>query len=286
VALVAGVGNQAHWYTHRLGNPDLQTDIAEVLRLHDRIEQCCAEHAWVHPVISVTSCRDYLHHQVANVLMYERHRSRRQTLGLIGQGVVGMPAREALDLTARSDLVVLTCPRRPAFPLEKSMAEHYPRLLRLCREQFTEVESFRLFDDDVTLFCRPALRLAAHPHAWVAEEGFRLEGPAAALHSCRALVLHGPGDFSRLRVGHMPAVHAELHVAGHPPQPLPAGLEKEEGKFVYRLLIDCTSVTNVYGGPVELRLTFDTPPPVPDEPDEPGPTRPFLRVPGEIETFR
>jgi hypothetical protein len=215
--------------------------------------------------------------------MYERHGSRRQTLGLLGQGVVELPAQEALEQAARSDLVVLTCPRQPAFPLEKSMAELYPRLLHLCREQFTQLECFRMFGEDVTLFCRPALRLAAHTHAWVAEEGFRLEGPAVSLHGCRAFVLHGKADFSRLKIEHMPIVHAELHVSGQPPRPLPAGLAKEEGPFWYRLTIDCTGLTDVYAGPIEIQLTLERPP---GELDEPGPTKPFLRVPDEIVTFR
>jgi hypothetical protein len=281
VVLAAGVANQVHWFGRRNLPLDWRTDAAEVLRLHDRIEEICAENRWGTPIVSVTSNADFLHHQVANVLMYERHGSRRVTRALLGHGILEVGADDALSEASLSDFVVLTRPRRANYPFEKCMVRLHPRLEQLCREQFREQDRYHMFGEDVVLYSRPALRLSGPANAWVGEPGFALRGPAAALRGCRALVLTGSCDFAALQ--HPPTPHAELIAPGRAPRPLPANLTREEAG--YRVVVDCAGLADAYGDSVEVRLTFDRPPPKPDL-TQYDPTRPFLRVPDDIESAR
>jgi hypothetical protein len=281
VTLLAGAYKQAWWYGHRTKFTARRGDVEEALRLHDRIEECCAANRWLSPVFSFTSNADFLYHQVSNVLMYERHGSRRKTLGLLGQGILKVSLQDALNQAAASDFVLLARPYRVVYPFEQSMIDVYPELSRLCREQFVEQDTYRVFEQDVTLYVRPSLRPTAPPHAWVGQEGLRLEGPAGALRGCRVLQLQGWADFSGM--DGLPVVRAELHSPGRAPRQLPATLAAEGSG--YHIEIDCAGQGDVYTGPVELRLTFDCSglhTPAGKENVSPH----FLRVPHAIQTVR
>jgi hypothetical protein len=280
IALLVGLHNQAWWYGHRTAFTTCRDDVDEALRLHDRIEACCAEHGWQRPIISATTNADFLHHQVSNVLMYERHGSCRQTLGLLGQAIMAMSRQDALAQAAASDVVVLARPCRVVYPFEQCMTDLYPQLRRLCREHFVRQDSYHIFGQDVTLYVRPALKVASGAKAWAGEEGLRLEGPPGALRGCKALQLEGAADFASL--GGPPAVHAELCTPGRRPQRLPAVLDAEGGG--YRLTIGCTGHVDVYDDPVEVRLTFDCSA-LPAAKGGDGDGR-FIRAPHTIRTVR
>ncbi len=280
LSVAAGVHHQAWWYGHRTPFTAQRADNEEILRLHDHIEDLCTEHGWQQPVFAVTCNLDFLHPQVSQVLMYERHHSRRQVQAQLGMNVITIRPEEALAQAAASDLVLLAPPRVITYPFEHCMADLYPQLRRLCEEHFIAEHTYRIRGQDVTLYVRPALRVTDPPtRDWVGTEGFRLEGPAGALRGCKSVVLVGAADCAGL--GGSPTARAELRTPGCQPQPVPVDLVVAGDG--YRLKLDCAGIANVYDGPVEVCVMLDCSA-LPAS-AQGAPSR-FLRTPHEIITYR
>jgi hypothetical protein len=252
IAFLIGCGMQFTHYTQRWALTERRADAEEVLRLHDLILDACQQYGWEEPTIAYTCTKDFLGPPVTTVLGYERHGVLRQVKTKLCS-IFAVTEAEALKAVKASDLVIVSPAERSTFPFDHDMLAIIPRVVDYCDQNMVRLRTTRIFDDEVILFARTAIRTTGGSGGWITSEGLRFDLEGLALQSTR-IELRGRANWQWL--GKVPGAQAVLTLPRHSPQELPATVTRDGDSYTVNISLPKLDV------PLEtkasIRLHFDT----------------------------
>lgn len=227
IAILFGGGMQFKRYTQRWVLTERRADAEEVLRLHDLINETCQEYGWEEPTIAYTCTKDFLGPPVTGVLGYERHGVLRRVRTKLCQ-IFSVTEAEALKEVKASDLVVISPAKHSTYPFDQDMVAHIPALIRYCDQNMVRLRTTRIFDDEVILFARIAIRTEGGSGGWITDEGLRFHLTGPALQSS-LLEVRGKANWQWL--GGVPDAYAVLTGPRGEPQKLKAIVTREGDNY-------------------------------------------------------
>src|SRR5262249_4063784 len=125
---------------------------------------------WKAPRISSTSTADYLHFNVARVLLYERQGLFCEPQPGLGSNLFSVTRDEALAIGRRSEFILIARPavsQVSVYPFEKCMRHITPQLVTFCERNLTRLQTFRLGDTELTLYVRPTMKMEGDSDGWI-----------------------------------------------------------------------------------------------------------------------
>jgi hypothetical protein len=251
LAILFGCGLHFTHYTQRWAFTERRADAEEVLRLHDRIFETCQEYGWEEPTIAYTCTKDFLGPPVTSVLGYERHGILRKVRTKLCS-IFSVTEAEALKEVKASDLVIVSPAKRSTFPFDQDMLAHIPALLRYCDQNMVRLRTTRIFDDEVILFARIAVRTEGGSSGWITDEGLRFHLTGPALQSSE-LEVRGKANWQWL--GGVPGAHAALKLPRGEPQKLKAVVTRDGDN--YRVSITLPKLEVPADTKAAIHLHFD-----------------------------
>jgi len=250
-AILFGCGMQFTHYTQRWALTERRTDAEEVLRLHDLIFDTCTEYGWQEPTIAYTCTKDFLGPPVTSVLGYERHAVLR-TVRTKLCSIFSVSDAEALREVKASDLVIVSPAKRSTFPFDKDMLAHIPGLVRYCDRNMVRLRTTCIFDEEVILFARIAIRTEGGSGGWITSDGLCIHLTGPALQSSQ-LELRGPANWDWL--GAVPGVQAVLRLPHSEPRKLQAVVTRDGDN--YKVAIDLLKLDVSTDTKATIDLSFD-----------------------------
>jgi hypothetical protein len=157
ISVAVGIGNHAHGFLHDHRMSRHRPDVQQVERLYDDMALEARRRHWSQITVFNTLVAGYLNGEMPSVLTCERHGYWIESRSAVST-VLRIPEREALELAAESDFVVLARPQRAnlmyQYPFNQEMQSMLPQFEDLCNRDFREVGEYRAYGEEFRLYAR------------------------------------------------------------------------------------------------------------------------------------
>lgn len=159
-ALVLGLGYFVQRQAAPVGDAALLADSRKVRELVERLHQFSQHSGTPDPSIGVDQVRDALDGWCMRVVNYERHHVWMTIHTQLPVGILVMEEPLVFERLAKCDFVFLTDMQRGNgyWPYDHQMRTLYPRLKDWCDTHLEKVDSFPIFEREMSLYQRRALR--------------------------------------------------------------------------------------------------------------------------------
>jgi hypothetical protein len=247
-------------FMYRAGTPKsgLQyVDEAAINDVYDKIIRYVVESGNASPSISTDRIADYLGPNLLMVASYERFGRLIPFLQMFPTSVLASSREDALALSTRSDIVILTDPvlgRSDPFPLNSAIRDYWGNLRTLVAANFAPLMSTTIQGIPLRVFVKPTVRISGISGNWVTSTGLIIEAEARDLAKWPFVVLEGDAMYQLLD-GQPQSRAAVVDAAGQPSDDLPVTFEREGSRYV--VTINAKAAASASTTPVRMQLTFD-----------------------------
>ena len=256
IAMAAGLWTQFTQYARRTVISENRPQVQKLIDMYDRMAEACRELGWTSPAIACDCTTDYLYHKGLTILGYERHGMLLRTGASVGERLQAYSRDELFERMRQSDFALMTRRTGPPppyeYPFDVQMEQLHPQLLDWCRNNMIELEQFHVFDRDVTLFIRPAVKMQAASDGWITSDGMNLSVQAEQLRRWPVIEMRGQANFHYL--GRVPQVTAKLLLTGGE-KPVAARLTASGDSYV--MTIQPAPQDMPEAGAVRVHVDFD-----------------------------
>jgi len=252
-----GLGHQATHFVRHDDSASSRSDAREVVTLYDRLTELSVAEGWSSPRISYAATADYFHPLVLEPIAYERHGVLLQPKGALGAtGILAPDESQVPALLGESDFAVIASTPSPlatVFPFDRLMNAMKPGIEAFCAKNFAPVDHFRFFEQEVTLYVRPTLKIEGASGGWITSAGLLLSAPSRVLRVRPRIELVGQTPPQYLKK--IPGIVSTLTRNAESVR-VPTTIEASEGRYRIVISVDAKDLTDE--GTARIRVAFDT----------------------------
>ena len=173
---------------------------------------------------------------------------------MLGNGIMGVGASDAVSLLANSDFLILTTLQKEGvFPFYRRIAQYWNDLKGWADQNMILVRTVPFDSFAATVYARPSAVLSGLSGGWVTPDGLLIEAPRVTLQRFPKIRLVGRADYSRLPSA--PSVSATIDAAAGQ-QLIPASFKRVDTG--YEITIDTSLVELPPSDNIILQLHFST----------------------------
>jgi hypothetical protein len=247
-------------FMYRAGGPKSGLEYiarAAINDVYDKIIRYAVESGNASPSLSIDGIMDHLHASLLMVASYERFGRFVRFRPMFPDSVLASRREDALSLSARSDIVVLTDPvrgREQPYPLNSAIREYWADLQGMVTANFVPLTSTTIQGIPLEVFVKPVVKISGVSGDWVTSAGLIIEVEARDLAKWPFIVLEGAAIYHLLD-GQLQPRAAVINAAGQPGNELPTTFERDGTRYVVTINAGAAALASHI--PARIQLMFN-----------------------------